>query len=147
MDENKDYNPDIVTVEDEEGVEHTFEIADAIETDDARYVALIPVYDNPEDILSGDGELIILEVLEENGNKCFFNDEHDSFLSYSEPGPVEGHYIIPLSLHDSFSESLDCKENLIALCPHCLNAMTYATNDFKEVLLKLILEKLMLWEV
>lgn len=85
--------------------------------------------------------LTMNQVLEENGNKCFFNDEHDLFLSYSEPGPVEGHYIIPLSLHDSFSESLDCKENLIALCPHCLNAMTYATNDFKEVLLKLILEK------
>ena len=69
MDEYNEYNPDIVTVEDENGKEHTFEIADAIETDDARYVALIPVYDDPEDILSGDGELIILEVIEENGNE------------------------------------------------------------------------------
>lgn len=84
---------------------------------------------------------IMNQILEENDNTCFFNDEHDSFLSYSESGPIEGHYIIPLSLHDSFNENLDCKENLIALCPHCLNAITYATNDFKEVLLKLILEK------
>lgn len=71
MDENKEYNPDIVTVEDEQGNTHTFEIADAIETDDARYVALIPVYDDPEEMLAGDAELIILEVIEENGNEIF----------------------------------------------------------------------------
>ena len=69
MEENKEYNPDIVTVEDENGKEHTFEIADAIETDEARYVALIPVYDDPTEMLSDDGELIILEVIEENGNE------------------------------------------------------------------------------
>ena len=69
MQENKEYNPDLVTVVDENGKEHSFEIADAIETDEARYVALIPVYDDKTDILSGDGELIILEVVEENGNE------------------------------------------------------------------------------
>ena len=69
MQENKEYNPDLVTVEDENGKEHSFEIADAIETDEARYVALIPVYDDKTYILSCDGELIILEVVEENGNE------------------------------------------------------------------------------
>ena len=102
MDENKDYNPDIVTVEDEEGVEHTFEIADAIETDDARYVALIPVYDNPEDILSGDGELIILEVLEENGNEILApieDDEvFDEIASVFEERLEELYEIEPLDL-------------------------------------------------
>ena len=65
MDEN--YNPDIVSVVDEDGVEHTFEELDRIETDDARYVALLPVYDEAEDILDDDGELIILKVNEEEG--------------------------------------------------------------------------------
>ena len=65
MDEN--YNPDIVCVVDEDGVEHTFEELDWIETDDARYVALLPVYDEAEDILDDDGELIILKVNEEDG--------------------------------------------------------------------------------
>lgn len=65
MDEN--YNPDIVSVVDEDGVEHTFEELDRIETDDARYVALLPVYDEAEDILEDDGELIILKVNEEDG--------------------------------------------------------------------------------
>lgn len=65
MDEN--YNPDIVSVVDEDGVEHTFEELDRIETDDARYVALLPVYDEAEDIFDDDGELIILKVNEEDG--------------------------------------------------------------------------------
>lgn len=65
MDEN--YNPDIVSVVDEDGVEHIFEELDRIETDEARYVALLPVYDEAEEILEDDGELIILRVSEEDG--------------------------------------------------------------------------------
>lgn len=64
---DEDYNPDIVSVVDEDGVEHTFEELDRIETDDGRYVALLPVYDEAEDILEDDGELIILRVSEEDG--------------------------------------------------------------------------------
>lgn len=85
--------------------------------------------------------LIIREVLDENNHVCFFNDEHDSFLNYTKSDGIVGHYIIPLTLNDSFDEELDCKENVIALCPHCHNAMQYATNEFKEKLLKIILEK------
>lgn len=65
----EEYNPDIVSVVDEEGVEHTFEMLDAIETDAARYVALIPTYDDTAEILDDDGELIILKVMEENGEE------------------------------------------------------------------------------
>lgn len=65
MDEN--YNPDIVSVVDEDGTEHIFEELDRIETDDARYVALLPVYSEAEEILEDDGELIILKVSEEDG--------------------------------------------------------------------------------
>lgn len=65
MDEN--YNPDIISVIDDDGVEHIFEELDRIETDDGRYVALLPVYDEAEEILDDDGELIILKVSEENG--------------------------------------------------------------------------------
>lgn len=65
MDEN--YNPDIISVIDDDGVEHIFEELDRIETDGGRYVALLPVYDEAEEILDDDGELIILKVSEENG--------------------------------------------------------------------------------
>lgn len=57
-------NPDLVTVIDEDGEEHTFEELDRIETDDAKYLALTPVFDEAEEILDDDGELIIVKVSE-----------------------------------------------------------------------------------
>ena len=73
----EEYNPDIVSVIDEDGVEHTFEELDRIETDDGRYVALLPVYDDAEDIIDDDGEIILLQVEEENGETylCPIEDE------------------------------------------------------------------------
>ena len=67
----EEYNPDIVSVIDEDGVEHIFEELDRIETDDARYVALLPVYDEAEDILDDDGEIIILKVEEEENGDTY----------------------------------------------------------------------------
>lgn len=66
---NEEYNPDIVSVVDEKGVEHTFEMIDAIETDTDKYVALIPVYNEAAEILDDDGELIILKVSVEDGEE------------------------------------------------------------------------------
>ncbi len=73
----EEYNPDIVSVIDEDGVEHTFEELDRIETDDGKYVALLPVYDDAEDIIDDDGEIIILQVEEENDETflCPIEDE------------------------------------------------------------------------
>lgn len=73
----EEYNPDIVSVIDETGVEHTFEELDRIETDSGKFVALLPVYDDAEDILDDDGEIIILKVEEENDDTylCPIEDE------------------------------------------------------------------------
>ncbi len=67
----EEYNPDIVSVVDEDGTEHIFEELDRIETDDARYVALLPVYDDARDILEDDGEIIILKVEEEENGDTY----------------------------------------------------------------------------
>ena len=64
---NEEYGPDLVSVVDEDGVEHTFEELDRIETDEGKFVALLPVYDEAEEIIDSDGELIILQVTEEDG--------------------------------------------------------------------------------
>ncbi len=64
---NEDYGPDIVSVVDEDGVEHTFEELDRIETDEGKFIALLPIYDDAEEIIDSDGELIILQVTEEDG--------------------------------------------------------------------------------
>lgn len=61
MSENMEMNPDIYTLVDEEGVEQTFELLDVMELDGERYFALVPYYDNPEDVVDDDGDLIILK--------------------------------------------------------------------------------------
>lgn len=67
MNEN-DYDFDIVTVTDENGKEHQFEEIYRIETDeDKKYVALLPILETPEEILEDDGEVIVLRVIEKDG--------------------------------------------------------------------------------
>lgn len=73
----EEYGADLMTIVDDEGNKHQFELLDAIETDDGRYVALIPVYDKPEDSLQDDGELVILEVVEEDGEELLITIEDD----------------------------------------------------------------------
>ena len=63
------YNPDIVTLSDEDGKEYTFEIIDGIETDESRYLALLPVFDKPEDKVDDSGELVILKVITVDGEE------------------------------------------------------------------------------
>lgn len=77
----EDYGADLVTIVDDEGNKHQFELLDAIETDDGRYVALLPVYDKPEDSVQDDGELVILEVTEEDGEELLITIEDDDVFN------------------------------------------------------------------
>ncbi len=78
MSDEFDLGPDIVTVVDDDGKEHTFEELDRIETDDgSRYVALLPVYDDDIEILEGDGDVLILKVLEEDGESYLVQIDDD----------------------------------------------------------------------
>ena len=74
---NEEYNPDIVTLSDDDGKEYSFEVLDRIETDDARYVAMLPIYDDPKELLDDNGELVIVKVGEENGEEFFQDIEDD----------------------------------------------------------------------
>ena len=73
----EEYNPDIITLEDDDGKEYTFEVLDRIETDDSRYIALLPVFDDPKALLDDSGELVVLKVNEENGEEFFEEIEDD----------------------------------------------------------------------
>ncbi len=77
---NDEYGPDLVSVVDEDGVEHTFEELDRIETDEGKFIALLPVYDEAEEILDSDGELIILQVKEEDGELYLEPIEDDNLF-------------------------------------------------------------------
>ena len=83
---SEEFNPDLVSVIDENGDEHVFEELDRIETDTAKYVALLPVYDEAEEIIDDDGELIILKVCEEDGETYLEPIEDDN--EFNEVGKI-----------------------------------------------------------
>ncbi|MBO5322091.1 MAG: DUF1292 domain-containing protein [Clostridia bacterium] len=72
-----EYNPDLVTLADDEGKEYNFEVLDAIETDMGRYLALLPTFDDPKEMLDDSGELVIVKVMEEDGEEYFCEIEDD----------------------------------------------------------------------
>ncbi len=74
---SEEFNPDLITLSDDEGNEFTFEVLDAIEDDENRYLALLPVYDDPKKIIEESGELVIVKVTEENGEEFFSEIEND----------------------------------------------------------------------
>ena len=53
--------PDLLTLEDEDGKEVTFEVIDATEVNGTRYLAVIPYQEDP-DSLQGDAELILMRI-------------------------------------------------------------------------------------
>lgn len=70
MSDNKElYEPDLISVTDDDGNEIVFELLERYETDDDVYVAITEYYDEAEEIVEADNEVIILKVLEENGEE------------------------------------------------------------------------------
>ena len=53
--------PDLLTLEDEDGKEVTFEVIDATEVNGTRYLAVIPYQEDPES-LQEDAELILMRI-------------------------------------------------------------------------------------
>ena len=53
--------PELLTLEDEDGKEVTFEVIDATEVNGTRYLAVIPYQEDPES-LQEDAELILMRI-------------------------------------------------------------------------------------
>lgn len=85
MPEDKEYNPDILTLENDDGKEYKFEVLDAIETDEARYLALLPIFDDPQKIVEESGDLVILKVGEEDGEEYYYEiDDDDEYETIAD---------------------------------------------------------------
>lgn len=89
MSENKDYNPDIISLTDDEGKEYTFEVLDAIESDDGRYLAMLPVHESAEEMLEDSGELVIVKVGEEDGEEYLYPIEDDDEYEFVADAFIE----------------------------------------------------------
>ena len=66
---DNEFGNDILTLEDDDGVEHTFEVLDDIDNGENRYMSLSPVYDDPQQTLEDSGELVILKVVTVDGEE------------------------------------------------------------------------------
>lgn len=54
---------DVISLVDEDGIEHQFEIADVLDDEGTYYMALIPIFDTAEALLDDTGELVVLKVV------------------------------------------------------------------------------------
>ena len=82
--EEEGFGNDILTLVDEDGTEHEFEVIDSLVTDDNEYFALIPT-ETEENLASDDGELVILKVVEDNGEEFLEPiEDDDEFEEISE---------------------------------------------------------------
>lgn len=78
MDNNDIYEPDIISVTDENGNEILFELLERYETEDNVYVAITEYRDDAEEIVEADYEVIILKVLEDNGEEYLAEIEDEN---------------------------------------------------------------------
>lgn len=74
------YEADLITLIDDEGNEHEFEIIDELENDDGHYMALVPTQQEPEEISSEAETYYIFEVVEEDGEEQLQEVENDALL-------------------------------------------------------------------
>ena len=77
---DNEYKPDLITLIDEDNVEHNFEILDTIENEKGVFYALYPIFDSADESLEDSGEYYIMEVVEEDGEEQLAEVEDEALL-------------------------------------------------------------------
>ena len=77
FEQEDNFEPDLISLTDDEGKEYQFEILDQIEYNDEHYLALMPKYDDPKEMLESDGEVVVLKVIVEGDEELFEEIEDD----------------------------------------------------------------------
>lgn len=75
-----EYEADLLTLIDDEGQEHEFEIIDELETDDGHFMALVPTQQDPDDLSTDAETYYIFEVVEEDGEEQLQEVESDELV-------------------------------------------------------------------
>ena len=80
--------------------------------------------------------IIVRQVLESEHFLCESNPEHQTFIASSSRKPyMEGHHLIPISMQDEFSNSLDVYANIVSLCPICHRLLHFGQKEDKKKML------------
>ena len=74
------FEADLITLIDDEGQEHEFEIIDELENDDGHFMALVPTQPDPEDASAEAETYYIFEVVDEGGEEQLQEVEDDALL-------------------------------------------------------------------
>ena len=74
------YGPELVTLVDDEGNEHEFEIIDEIENDDGYFMALIPTLNDAEGDVADADEYYIFELVNVDGEEQLSEVEDEALL-------------------------------------------------------------------
>lgn len=83
--DNEFYEPDILSVTDDNGNEILFELLERYETEDNVYVAITEYHDDAEEIVEADFEVIILKVVEEDGEEYLAEiEDEDEYEQVSD---------------------------------------------------------------
>ena len=81
------YEPDIISVNDEDGNEILFELLERYETDDDVYVAITEYRDDDEDIVEADFEVIILKVVTDDNGDEYLEEIQDE-MKYEQVSDI-----------------------------------------------------------
>ncbi|HJC71382.1 MAG TPA: DUF1292 domain-containing protein [Candidatus Ruthenibacterium merdavium] len=81
MEEELDYTPDLITLEDEKGIEHQCEVIDAADYNNERYLAVVPYSPDPEKMLEEDAQLVIMRVVQDGDEEFLDIVEDDEELA------------------------------------------------------------------
>ena len=79
--------PDIISVNDEDGNEILFELLERYETDDDVYVAITEYRDDDEDIVEADFEVIILKVVTDDNGDEYLEEIQDE-MEYEQVSDI-----------------------------------------------------------
>ncbi|WP_101696178.1 DUF1292 domain-containing protein [Clostridium minihomine] len=76
----EEFGPDVLTLVDDEGNEHEFEVLDVIDNDDGCFYALLPTFDDPQDSVESEGTYYIFEAIDQDGEQQLAEVEDDELL-------------------------------------------------------------------
>ena len=78
---NDDFGADLLTLIDDEGQEHEFEILDVIDDDEGTFYALLPTFEDPQLQLESEGTYFIFQSIEEDGEQQLAEVEDEELLN------------------------------------------------------------------
>jgi uncharacterized protein YrzB (UPF0473 family) len=77
---NDEYGADLLTLIDDAGEEHEFEVLDVIDNDDGCFYALLPTFEDPKEKVDAEGTYYIFEAIEEDGEQQLAEVEDEALL-------------------------------------------------------------------